>query len=170
MLIDNKTVVSVTYQLHEGDANGQLVEQVNAEKPFTFLFGAGQLLAKFEDNLRNLGVDDTFAFGIKSAEAYGLKDPNAIVDLPLDVFVIDGKIATDFLKLGQVVPMRDSNGNMLQGTVLAVDDNGVKMDFNHPMAGVDLYFTGKVLAVRAATQSEVEHGHVHGPGGHHHHH
>ena len=170
MLIDNKTVVSVTYQLHENHTNGQPVEQVNAEKPFTFLFGAGQLLAQFEDNLRNLGVGATFAFGIKSEEAYGQKDPNAIVDLPLDIFVVDGKVATDFLQLGQVVPMRDSEGNMLQGTVLAVDDNGVKMDFNHPMAGVNLYFTGEVVGVRAATDTEVEHGHVHGPDGHHHHH
>ncbi|HEY6161907.1 MAG TPA: peptidylprolyl isomerase, partial [Bacteroidia bacterium] len=67
-----------------------------------------------------------------------------------------------------VLPMVDNKGNHLQGKVTEISLTEVKMDFNHPMAGKDLHFTGEVLEVRDATQEELAHGHVHGPGGHHH--
>jgi FKBP-type peptidyl-prolyl cis-trans isomerase SlyD len=57
---------------------------------------------------------------------------------------------------------------MLQGIVVSVGDEMVRMDFNHPMAGNTLHFTGKVIDVREATAEELSHGHAHGPGGHHH--
>jgi FKBP-type peptidyl-prolyl cis-trans isomerase SlyD len=64
--------------------------------------------------------------------------------------------------------MRDSNGNHVHGTVMKVEFNRVQMDFNHPLAGYDLYFEGEILEIRPATPEEIDHGHVHGPGGHHH--
>jgi FKBP-type peptidyl-prolyl cis-trans isomerase SlyD len=64
--------------------------------------------------------------------------------------------------------MKDQDGNPLRGEVIKVEQDLVYMDFNHPMAGFDLYFTGKVLEVREASPEEIAHGHVHGPGGHHH--
>jgi FKBP-type peptidyl-prolyl cis-trans isomerase SlyD len=54
------------------------------------------------------------------------------------------------------------------GKVLSVGPNEVEMDFNHPLAGYELHFTGEVLDVREASKEELEHGHVHGPHGHHH--
>ncbi len=64
--------------------------------------------------------------------------------------------------------MSDDQGNRLNGMVKEVNAEGVLIDFNHPMAGIDLYFTGVIESLRAATATEMEHGHVHGPGGHHH--
>ena len=64
--------------------------------------------------------------------------------------------------------MRDNDGNPLIGKVLAISDKIVEMDFNHPLAGHDLHFIGEILNVRNATNEELSHGHVHGPGGHHH--
>ncbi|MDZ7775166.1 MAG: hypothetical protein U5L09_05880 [Bacteroidales bacterium] len=70
---------------------------------------------------------------------------------------------------GKSIPMEDNEGNQLNGIVKEVGDSSVKMDFNHPMAGKGLYFTGHIIDVRDATEEEVEHGHVHGPDSEHDH-
>ena len=64
--------------------------------------------------------------------------------------------------------MSDNDGNQLRGKIVEVDEENVKMDFNHPLAGTDLHFSGEVLEVREATEDEIAHGHAHGPHGHHH--
>jgi FKBP-type peptidyl-prolyl cis-trans isomerase SlyD len=64
--------------------------------------------------------------------------------------------------------MQDQEGNPLDGKVVEIGDENVKMDFNHPLAGEALSFSGVVIDVREATEEELDHGHVHGPGGHHH--
>ena len=72
------------------------------------------------------------------------------------------------LEEGKILNMQDQHGNPLRGKVTNVGDETVTMDFNHPMAGEDLYFSGEVVGVREATEEELDHGHVHGPGGHEH--
>jgi len=72
------------------------------------------------------------------------------------------------LTIGNYIPMQDQNGYSLQGKVVKRGLDKVTMDFNHPMAGKNLHFTGDVLSVREATEEELHHGHVHGEGGHHH--
>jgi FKBP-type peptidyl-prolyl cis-trans isomerase SlyD len=64
--------------------------------------------------------------------------------------------------------MQDQDGNPMDGRVLEIGTETVKMDFNHPLAGEELHFKGEILEVREATAEELDHGHVHGPGGHHH--
>jgi len=64
--------------------------------------------------------------------------------------------------------MTDNEGNHLRGTILEITDETVSMDFNHPLAGTDLFFQGTILTVRAATNEELDHGHSHGAHGHHH--
>lgn len=168
MIITKNKVVSVSYVLREGDFGGEVVEQTTSQEPFVFLFGVGSLLPDFENNLLGLKVGDMFKFSIASQNAYGPMESDAIVELPIDIFVIDGAIDYDLLQIGNVVPMRNDQGHLLHGTVVNVTDDVVTMDFNHPMAGKDLYFMGTVLDIREATPTELEHGHVHGPGGHHH--
>lgn len=167
MNIGNQKVVSITYKLQEGDKNGEIVQEVDQNEPFVFLFGAQQVLPDFEENLENKTVGDSFEFDIASDSAYGPVDQNAIVNLPRSLFEADGKLG-EIVKVGNYLPMNDQEGNPLQGLVVEIADEHVRMDFNHPMAGKDLYFTGKVIEVREATAEEIDHGHVHGPGGHHH--
>lgn len=168
MKIDKNKVVSLLYELHVGNANGELVEKVDPAEPFVFIFGTGGLLPEFESNLLGKEAGDKFEFGIKSENAYGNIALEAIVDLPKSIFMVNGELATEMLQVGNMVPMRDQQGHPLHGKVLAVEIETVKMDFNHPMAGKDLFFTGEILEVRNATEEELCHGHVHGPGGHHH--
>jgi FKBP-type peptidyl-prolyl cis-trans isomerase SlyD len=70
------------------------------------------------------------------------------------------------LFIDNVIPLMDQDGNRFEGRVMQIDENSVKMDFNHPLAGMRLYFTGSILDVRPATPEELAHGHVHGSGGH----
>lgn len=164
MTIQKHTVVALTYKLQEDDENGVFVEETTEDKPLVFLAGIGMMLPKFEANLQGLAVGDTFAFGLAAADGYGIRDEQAVVDLPRSIFAQ----AEDLLKLGNVIPMRNQQGHMMQGRVLAITADDVKMDFNHPMADKNLFFTGKIVSVRPATAEEIEHGHVHGPGGHQH--
>ena len=167
MVIDSNKVVTITYKLQESNKEGEVVQEVLENEPFVFLFGTKQVLPGFESNLQGKTTGDTFAFEIKSDDSYGPIDEEAIVTLPINIFMVDGKLA-EMVKIGKFLPMNDQEGHEMQGLVLEIGEETIKMDFNHPMAGLDLFFTGKVLDVRDAHPEELDHGHVHGAGGHHH--
>jgi FKBP-type peptidyl-prolyl cis-trans isomerase SlyD len=83
------------------------------------------------------------------------------VDLPKNIFEIEGKIKEDLLVVGNVIPMMNQMGGVIPGKVVSVGEETVKMDFNHEMAGKDLHFTGEIIAVREATEEELTNG-IHG--------
>jgi len=168
MQITKNTVVSLNYVLKRDDAKGEIIEETKADDPLVFLYGNGQMLPKFEEHLSTLKAGDDFEFTLSSEEAYGELDQDAIIDLDKSIFEVEGKIDTEMLAIGNVIPMRDDQGHMLQGIVVSVGDEMVRMDFNHPMAGNVLHFKGYVIEVREASAEELSHGHAHGAGGHHH--
>lgn len=92
----------------------------------------------------------------------------AIIDLEKSIFEVNGVIDQKLLEIGNTITMQDQHGNPLDGIVVEVGSDTVKMDFNHPLAGESLHFSGEILEVRDATAEEIAHGHVHGPHGHHH--
>ena len=102
-----------------------------------------------------------------SEDAYGSYDIQSVINLPLTIFQKDGVLDTDICQVGNVVPMRNDQGQQFSGTITAVGESEVTMDFNHPLAGKNLYFSGSVVALRDASDEEVEHGHAHQPGMHH---
>lgn len=154
------------YTLTEGTEDGQVIESTTGGEPLGFIFGIGQMIPDFERNLEGLQSGDSFAFAIKSADAYGEYDQTALVEVPKNMFEVEGKIPDGLLEVGNVLPLTDQEGNHFQGMVAWVGLDKVKLDFNHPMAGVDLYFKGQVESVREAEPTELTHGHVHGAGGH----
>ena len=168
MQIEKNKVVTVHYRLQEENADGELIETTFDSDPLVFLFGVGQMIPEFERQLLGKAQGDSLRFHIDAGDAYGEFDEDALVELPMDVFMIDGELAEDLLEIGKQIPMSDQNGNRLVGIVDEIRDDSVLMDFNHPMAGINLFFEVEVQSVREATQEEMEHGHVHGPGGHHH--
>ena len=165
MKIDKHTVASVTYALK---VEGELVEQTDKSNPLTFLVGVGTMIPGFEEQLVGKEPGDKYDITVQPEDAYGESDPQAIVDLPKDVFKVNGELQEDLLVEGNVIPLQDQNGSPLQAVVLEVGEDTVKMDFNHMLAGKTLHFSGEVVEVRKASQEEISHGHVHGPGGHHH--
>jgi len=168
--ISKNTVVSLTYELKvlNEDGEQELVETADMTNPMVFLFGASGLPDKFEDYLEGKKEGESFSFALESEEGYGDYDQNALVNIPKNVFEIDGKIDDEMLMPGNYIPMSDNEGNQMQGRVMEIQDDEVIMDFNHPLAGMKMFFDGKVVGVREATGEELAHGHVHGEGGHHH--
>ncbi|NVO09573.1 MAG: FKBP-type peptidyl-prolyl cis-trans isomerase [Bacteroidales bacterium] len=163
MIITNDKVVSLSYELK---VNDEIVDNAVAEHPLEFLYGHRQLLPLFEEKIKGLKIGDTFNFMVPCDEGYGQINEMAVVELPKDIFIIDGQIPEDLLEIGRSLPMRDNEGNALNGIIVDIKDDLVVMDFNHPLAGQDLYFNGKVEAIRDASAEELAHGHIHG---HHHH-
>ena len=137
MKIEQNKVVELTYTLY---VEGQVADQTTKENPLGFIFGAGYLLPKFEENILGLEVGNNFEFRLSAEEGYGQVNPEALVELPKNVFEVDGVLREDLLVVGNIIPM---------------------MDFNHPMAGKELHFVGEIVTVREATEAELKHG-LHG--------
>ena len=158
MKIDTNKYVSLSYDLTVGEENEQeLMEQATAEQPLQFIFGTNTMLPAFEKNLEDLSEGDSFDFTLTSEEGYGDYDEANIIDLPKNIFEVDGKIDEEMLFEGNTLPMMDSNGNRLMGSVVSVGESDVTMDFNHPLAGETLHFKGNVLSVREASAEEIAH-------------
>ncbi len=170
MKVAKNTVVALTYELKVNDDEGtkQLIEKVETDHPMTILFGQSGLPERFESEIEGMEQGDSFSFEIEVGDAYGEYEEEAVVKLPKDVFNVDGKFNEEDFPVGSMVPMTDQEGNMLRGRVLDIESDALIMDFNHPLAGHNLYFEGKIEMVRLATADELDHGHAHGPGGHHH--
>lgn len=166
MKIKSQHVVSLTYDLYVKQDNGaeELVESATEEQPLVFLYGAGQMLPKFEENLSDLSTGDSYEFRLAAEDAYGNYDDEAVASLPKEMFQ-----GTDIPEIGSMLPLQDNHGNHFQGQVVSVAEDSVIVDLNHPMAGQELHFKGKIVNVRPATPEELSHGHAHGPDGHHHH-
>lgn len=155
MTISKDKMVSVTYELKLDGKEGEVFEKAGADSPLVFLYGSGMMLPAFETALLNKNAADSFEISIAAVDAYGEVNDEAIVDLPKHIFMVDGKIDEELIAPGNSVPMMSTSGQRMEGLVISVDENTVKMDFNHPLAGENLHFTGEVLEVRDATPEEL---------------
>lgn len=156
MKITNNKYVAVTYDLNVGEGDErELMEKATKEVPLKFIFGTGMMIPAFESALMGLEVGSTFNFSIAPADAYGEYNEEHVMDLPKNIFEVDGKFDAEMIKEGNTVPMMDSNGNRLNGSVLEVKEDVVVMDFNHPLAGETLHFTGEVIDVHEPTAEEI---------------
>lgn len=158
MKIDKNAVVAVSYEL---EVEGKIADKATEEKPLEYIQGMGMLLPKFEEALAGKQEGDGYEFTLTPEEGYGVHSDEYVISLPKSSFEIDGELREDLLVPGRVIPMYNAAGQVVQGTVTAVEEDAVKMDFNHPMAGKTLHFTGKVVSVREATEKELTEG-LHG--------
>lgn len=159
MKVSSNKFVSATYDLYVGGEEGmdqELMEKATAERPLSFIFGAGMMLEAFENNLAGLSEGDAFDFKIAAEDAYGEYADEQLVEIPRSVFEVDGKIDEEVIFENNIVPMMDQSGNRLDGTVVSIGEESIKMDFNHPLAGEELHFIGTVIAVREPSEEEVK--------------
>lgn len=161
-------MVSMTYILKEENGSGKVIQEVTKDRPFVYLFNMGGILPAFKSNLHGMRAGENFSFILKKEEAYGLPSQENILTLDKKIFEVDGQFDELNIKPGAIIPMEDEEGFPLTGKIVEVAADNVLVDFNHPLAGMDLYFEGEILEVREATVEEITHGHVHGPHGHHH--
>ncbi len=156
MKITEDKFVSLSYDLNVGEGDErELMEKATKERPLNFVFGMGMMLEAFEKYLNGLEAGDKFSFSLTSDEAYGEYEEDRIVELPKNIFEVEGKFDDEKVVPGAMLPMMDMNGNRLDGAVVEVKDDQVVMDFNHPLAGETLHFDGEVLEVREPSAEEI---------------
>ncbi len=158
MKITNNTTVNVEYELFVDGENGELelMERATTEHPLNFIFGVGMMLPNFEQNLHGLSAGESFDFQIPFQDAYGEYDNEGVIDLDREIFEIDGKLDEEIVFVGNIVPLMNSDGERLQAQVVEITDKEVTVDLNHPLAGENLHFVGKVISVNETTQEELD--------------
>ncbi|WGZ91859.1 MAG: peptidylprolyl isomerase [Candidatus Thiocaldithrix dubininis] len=162
MQIAPNTVVTMTYTLT--NAEGQVLDQADASHPFVYMQGAHNIIPGLEQALAGKQAGDTAVVTVQPEDAYGEYNEQLTQQVPRQMF---GNVPEDQLVVGAQFQAQ-TNGGVEIITIADVDGDMITIDANHPLAGETLTFDVRILDVRAATPEEIEHGHAHGPGGHHH--
>lgn len=149
--------MEVAYQLYvDGDNGLELMEETGKDRPFQFITGFGIALDAFENQLVEKSKDSEFDFTIPKEEAYGDFMDERVLDLDREMFMVDGKFDQERVYEDAMIPLQNEEGQRFFGRVVEIGEKSVKVDLNHPLAGEDLHFKGRVLENRPATKNEIE--------------
>ncbi len=160
MQIGDQKVVTLHYTLTDND--GRVIDK-SEDGSFAYLHGSRNIIPGLENALEGKSAGEELSVSIIPEEAYGVRDESMLQQIPKNMFEDTSQIA-----VGTQFQAQGPNGEMLVVSVMEVAEEHVVVDGNHPLAGVELNFDVKIIDVRDASEEEVEHGHVHGPEGHHH--
>ena len=160
MQINDNHVVTLHYTLKDNDDN---ILDKSEDGSFCYLHGASNIIPGLENALTGKSASDNFSVTIPPEEAYGVHDEAKSQDVSRDMFPPDADI-----EAGMQFNAEGPEGQTIVVTIKKVEGDTVTIDGNHPLAGVTLNFDVTVMDIRDATTEELEHGHVHGPHGHHH--
>ena len=159
--MDNKQskYISVSYTLYSIEDNGekQLVEQTEQGQPFNFITGFGFSLDTVEQRMIELQQGEKFDFTLTPAEAFGDYDEEGVHKMEREKFYVDGRFDSEHIYVDSVIMLNDNEGKRFLARVIAMDNETVTLDTNHPLAGKTLQFTGEVLTNRDATKEEIQH-------------
>ncbi|GMT96544.1 peptidylprolyl isomerase [Corallococcus caeni] len=159
MKIANGRVVALEYRLHLGD--GQVIDQSAPGQPLAYLHGHKQIVPGLEGALDGLGAGESKQVVVSPDQGYGNHNPEGVRTVPRSM------LPPGFTpQVGQTLMAQTEDGN-IPLRIETVNPDSVVVDLNHPLAGKTLHFDVTVREVRDATQEELTHGHVHGPGGAH---
>jgi len=159
-MIASGKVVTLHYILRNGE--GDIIDQSQSDDPLSYLHGASNIVPGLEIALEGRGIGDEFSVAVEPADGYGDKDQEMLVEIPRSEFGPEEE-----LEVGLEFEV-EIDGHPEMATIVEILDDSVIADFNHPLAGEILYFSVSVVDIRDATDSEIEHGHVHGDHDHHH--
>jgi FKBP-type peptidyl-prolyl cis-trans isomerase SlyD len=154
LTVEDGMVVGMDYTLRLDD--GEVIDSSSDGDPMEFLQGEGQIISGLEQELYGMAVGDAKRVTVAPADGYGDEDPQAYETVPRDAFPPDLELTA-----GMQLHMRDQSGEVFTVYVVEVRDDGVLLDFNHPLAGETLYFDVKIATLRQATPEELAHGHAH---------
>jgi len=161
MQIDKNKVVSFHYKL--SDDAGAEIEDSRGNEPLVIMFGHGNIIAGLEQAMAGHVAGDHFDVVVPPAQGYGERRDNFTQRVPKKYFR-----DADHLKPGDTTVLNTQDGRQQMVQIVKVGSSVIDVDLNHPMAGKTLHFGIEITDVRDATEEELAHGHVHGPGGHHH--
>ncbi len=160
MKIAENSVVVIDYKLTDND--GEVIDSSEGAGPLAYLHGMGNIITGLEEALLGKEAGDEVKASIEPEKAYGERQEDMKQEVPRDLFS-----GIDNIELGMQFQSETEQGPVMV-TVVAVEEDMVTVDGNHPLAGVHLNFDVTIREVREASEEELEHGHVHGEGGHHH--
>lgn len=160
MKIEKNKVVAIHYTLKNDE--GKVLDSSEGRNPLPFIQGIGNIIPGLENALEGKKVSDILDVIIPPEQAYGIRNEGLVQMLDAKQFE-----AVPNLRPGMQFQAQSQHGPLMI-TVVEVSPRGVLVDGNHPLAGVTLHFHVEVVEIREATASELDHGHVHGPGSHHH--
>ena len=161
MTIKENSAVSFHYTLT--DDEGQQLDSSAGKEPLAYLHGAGNIIPGLEKAMTGKSVGDSMTVAVNAAEGYGEVQSELIQEVPREAFQ-----GVDSIEIGMQFEAQTGQGGSVPVTVTEVSDEVVTVDGNHPLAGKNLNFDVTIEEIRDATEEELEHGHVHGPGGHEH--
>jgi len=160
MKIQKDKVVTVTYELYvDGEEQGkeELMERATMEHPLTYCHGEGMMLPKFEQGLEGKQDGEEFELRIACEDAYGEYDTDSVLTLDKKLFYNgDGEFDSERVQVGQIVPMKTVDGQVVNAQVVEITDANVTIDLNHPLAGENLHFVGKIIEVRDVEPAELD--------------
>ncbi len=168
MKVENQKVVTLQYDLYVDGENGQeeMMEKATAEAPLVYCHGEGMMLPAFERAMENLAEGEAFDFRIPCEEAYGEYDTDGVLQLDKKMFYNgDGEFDSERVYVGAIVPMNTADGQIINAQIAEITKEHVTIDLNHPLAGENLHFVGKVLNIREVTEGELKALHHRGCGG-----
>lgn len=158
MRIEDLKVATLAYEICDNAPDGAIVERFDESEPLVMMMGVGRLMMSFYEGILGLEEGESFRFSIAPEKAYGAHKPELVTEVPVDLFMEDGQLNTELLKVGNIVDIQSNDGLTFKGKVLEInmEKETITMDFNHPLAGHTLYVNGKVLDVRDATIEEMD--------------
>ena len=150
-------MIALNYQLYSVE-NGerQLQEQTTKEHPFQFISGFGISLDALEHHVLGIEKGQEFELTLEPSQAFGVHDPECVHKLKREIFEIDGKFDSQNIYEGAVITLTDVEGHHFMAQVTKVEDDGVTVDTNHPLAGKTLNFKGQMIENREATEEEIQ--------------
>ena len=161
MQISKNSVVTLNYTLKNDQ--GEVLDE-SQDGSFLYMHGAGGIIPGLEGQLEGKSAGDSFSAHIEPADGYGERDDSMVQVVPRDMFDKDHPI-----EVGTQFHAESPEGEMLTVTVTNIEGDDITVDGNHPLAGIALNFDVSIADIREASAEEIEHGHAHGPDGHHHH-
>lgn len=161
MKIAPNKVATLHYTLK--DDKGVLIESSAGSEPLAYIHGIGNLIPGLEEKLEGKQAGDKLSVVVPPEDAYGEHDKELIEEVERAEFD-EGEA----LEVGKEFQYDDEDGNVFHVRIVKIEGDTVTVDGNHPLAGQTLAFDVEVISVRDASAEELEHGHVHGEGGHHH--
>lgn len=154
--VQDGQVVSMEYTLH---VDGELLDTSEGREPLQFVTGKGNIISGLEREMIGMGVGDSKNVVVAPAEGYGEHDEKAYMDVARNQF--PEQIP---MKIGTELQVRNQSGQPMYARIENVEDESVRLNFNHPLAGKELHFDVKVVGLRDATEEELQHGHAHQEG------
>jgi FKBP-type peptidyl-prolyl cis-trans isomerase SlyD len=157
--VQDGLVVSMDYKL---TVDGEALDSSDGVGPLQFLAGYDNIVPGLEREMIGMKIGESKDVVVKPEDGYGEFDDEAFMEVPRSEFPADME-----LEEGVELNVTDEDGQNQYARIESLTAESVRLDFNHPLAGAELHFNVKVLALRDPTEEELEHGHVHEEGHHH---